>query len=493
VALSAMMLFGCSSKTTTTTTAPITLYWWRSQADVKQETLDTMIASFEGNNPGIKIEVVLKDPRVYEQEAVDAMASHASTEQSPDILSVKSEEMPSFVPKLTAAPTTLFDAVLTAKKKTGKTAVETTEETYETAAAKSVILNDASGSPALYGLPMAMDSLALYRNTAVLQSASDSLATTSKNDMTDESLKSLKSKITTAPKTWQDIVDIVPYITVKDGDNITRSAIAMGSSKNVERSYDILQTIMMQNGTKLTSNDLNSATFNLSQTGAVSTVNPGEQALKFYLRFATPTDSIYTWNDSIATSSVDAFATGQTAMMIQYASAYSAIIAKAPNLKSSIDVSPMPQIADPTTADSSALKTMSRMWVETVPSAKGDATRQKAAWKFVQYITSKEGSSEYLSAMKLPSALKGVTGKSKLDAFTTQKTYADTWYKGNSPDKIDEMFIDMISSALGGTSTKDALDKTNTNTSTILQGSTSKWSTAVGVTTSKEADEAASN
>lgn len=489
--LSAFVLFGCSSTKTQTTSEKVTLYWWRSKGDVKQETLDAMIGKFEKDHPSVNIEVVLKDPRVFAQEATDAMASHASTEKSPDILSVESGQMASFVPKLTAAPTTLFDQGLADNKKTGKTAVETVNGTFEKAVAKTVTFDNGAGASAVYGLPMAMDTLALYSNKSILSDVARSLTNSVKKDMTAESFNILKDKITEPPKTWQDLIDIVPYITVKDGDNVTRSAIAMGTSENVERSYDILQAIMMQNGTQLTSADLNSATFNTTQNGAVSTINPGEQALKFYLRFSNPDDSIYTWNDSISSSSVDAFATGQTAMMIHYSSAYSAIIAKAPNLKSSIEVTAIPQIVEPETADSSQLKTMSRMWVETVPSAKGDKTKQSAAWAFVRYITGEKGSSAYLSAMKLPSALKDVDGKSKFAAFQDQKAYADTWYKGTNAEKVDQAFIDMVSSVISGTSTKDALDKANTQTSTILNSSNSKWPTGAQHT-SEEVDEASS-
>jgi hypothetical protein len=87
--------------------------------------------------------------------------------------------------------------------------------------------------------------------------------------------------------------------------------------------------------------------------------------------------------------------------------------------------------------------------------------------------------------MMLPSALQGQTGKAKFDAFGEQKTYADVWYKGSQPDEVDTSFISMIAQARSGSSLKDALDKANSDVSTILQKSLAKWSTAaVGTTNS---------
>lgn len=472
-------LTGCSSLNRSTS-GTTTLYWWRSQEDASEATLTQIVNDFESSNPKIKVEVVLKDPRTFEQEAVDALAAHQTVTNAPDILSVRAEDLPKYVPQLTGAPDTLFNTAA-GKKGTGEDSVQYVNDLFLPAAAKSIILDEpTSGTPKVYGLPLAIDTLALYYNKTLIDKTVSNLKDNLKSErpVSADELKAIKKKIQTPPKTWTELTEIIPYLRITNGADISQAAIAMGTSKNVERSYDILQSIMLQNGTQLTSDDLDAATFNLSQSAAVGEKNPGEDALKFYLRFSNPQDSLYTWNDKMP-NSVDAFINGQTVMMFHYASTYRFIINESPTLKNSIDVAAMPQTLDPTSSiNADRLKTMSRMWVETVPSAKADANRQQAAWTFVQYITNKAHSKTYLNAMKLPSALKDGTDKAKFPAFNEQKTYADTWYKGHKALTIDQLFITMIDDAYSGRkSTKEALDATAAEVTSYLQASKVKWGT----------------
>jgi len=476
-----LVLSGCSGSSSNTKTASkVTLYWWRPSTDAGNETLQEIKSNFETDNPNVKVEVVTKDIRTYFDEASAALKAHSTVQNAPDILSLPGEDLPAWTTALEPAASDLFEADLTdSKKKTGKTADQYVSDLFEPAVAKTVTFNGSDGKAKVYGLPMAMDTLALYSNTRLLEQAAENFATESKGKLTAEEIKLKKEKIVTPPKTWQDLAEIVPYLRVNNGENVTQSAIALGTAENVERSYDIISAIMMQNGTQLTSDDLNSATINQTQNTSVGQVTPGEQALKFYLRFSNPSDSVYTWNNNISDSSLNAFAGGQTAMMIHYASAYSVIVNKAASIKNSIGVAALPQIVDPTIPTNSArLKTTARMWVETAPNAKADEKRRATAWKFIKYITTGSGPNTYLSAMMLPSALKSQAGKAKFEAFSNQKTYADVWYKGSQPDEVDTAFINMIAQSRTGTSTKDALDKANADISTILQKSLSKWSTA---------------
>lgn len=479
----AISLSGCSSAKKTTGSSKITLYWWRPNTDAGTETLEEVKADFESEHTSVKIEIVTKDIRTYYEEIDAALKAHSTVENAPDIISLPAENLPAWTTALEPAPDDLLESDLDAKKKTGKTTDELVAEQFEPSVAKAVTFNSSDGTKKVYGLPMAVDNLALYINTSLTEKAAENMAAQSKGKVSNEEIKALRAKITAAPKTWQDVVEIAPYLTIKNGETLSQASIAMGTADNVERSYDILTAIMMQNGTKLTSDDLSAATFNQTQTSSVGSVNPGEQALKFYLRFANTSDPLYGWNNDISDSSLNAFINGQTAMMIHYASAYSTIINKAPALKSSIDVAALPQIVDPTIpTNASKLKTTAKAWVEAAPNAKSDTRRRVTAWQFIKSITSKSGSASYLSAMMLPSALKGQAGKAKFEAFANQKTYADVWYKGSQPDEVDTAFISMIAQARSGSFLKDVLDKSNSDISTILQKSLAKWATAASTT-----------
>lgn len=479
---------GCSSTSKTTVTGTTTLYWWRPMDDAPEETLKQIVTNYTSSHSGVKIEIVTKDPRTYEQEVIDALAANQSVSNAPDIISIDANDLPRFVPQLTAAPDDMFESLATKSQKLGKTSIEYVQTLYEDSVVKSTIFNDSTGNAKLYGLPMGVDNLVLYINKSLISKAVSGLSTSNSQvkDKTKDEISLLSKKIQATPKTWTDLTDIIPYITVKDGSDISVSGIALGTGTNVERSYDILQTLMMQTGTQMTSDGLDSATFNQSLTGAASSTNPGESALKFYLRFSNPNDPLYSWNEKMP-NDVDAFIQGQLAMMIHYEDVYRFMIAESQTIKSQIDVQALPQVNNPDSPTSTGkLKTMAKMRVEAVPSAKGDSKKQNAAWTFVHYLGSKDGSNAYLSSMKISSPLKEVASKAKFKAVDTQKTIADTWYKGHKSLEVDKLFITMIEdSRTGKKTTKDALDKAATDTSTILQASKSKWATAAATTSTK--------
>lgn len=477
ILLLSITLTGCSGGKSSQDGNKPTLYWWRVIGDASEETYKQIAKNYSYNS-GVNVEIISKRPETYEQEVLAALAAHQSVENAPDIISIPSEDLPRFVPQLAPAPNDLFDIGLAKNKQTGVSATEYVKDKFEPIVAKTTILNNAAGEAKLYGLPITVDSLALYINQTMLYEIASDIQTSSKysKDKSKEEITEITKKIQSAPKTWAELAEIVPYLTVKDGQKITRSAIAMGTSKNVERSYDILSTIMMQNGTQLTDSSLNAATLNQSQAGATSSTNPGEEALKFYLRFSNPEDPLYTWNSQMP-NSVDAFLQGQVAMIPHYASLYVHLINEAPSLKRSIAVAPMPQISSAESVTGfQNQKVAGRLNVFCAPSAKGDPDRQAAAWQFIRYLTSKEGSQTYISATKMPSAIKELN-KAKFNVFDEQKAIADTWYKGHKAMQIDQIFITMIDDAYTGKkSVLDSLNTASASATVILQASKSKWS-----------------
>ncbi|MFH1854791.1 MAG: extracellular solute-binding protein [bacterium] len=473
-----MLLSGCSSGGTKNASGPVTLYWWNTRSDASEETLKEMVKQYGSMNKSVKIEVVSKDPRTYEEDVLQALAAHQSVQNAPDIFSIDVEDLPKYAPQLAPAPDDLFNTSQNKNENTGKNAADSVGDVYEDVVAKSTVLQDASGNPKLYGLPIALDSLALYINRSLIDKTVQNLKSANKIDSkySANELSSIIKQIQTPPKTWTELTKIVPFLTSRDGDEISQSAIALGTGANVERSYDILSSMMLQNGTQMTSADMGSAAFNLSSGSAASSSTPGLRALDFYLQFSDPSSALYSWNSKMP-NDVEAFEQGQVAMIIHYADLYRFLISEAPSLKSSIDVAPLPQIIDPNSPLASGkVKTTAKMQVQVAPSAKGDAVRQKAAWDFIKYVSSKQGATTYLSAMKLTSPIKGTRGNPKFEAFATQKPWADLWYKGHKSLEIDQIFISMIENASSKkSSSQEALGQAAKDTSTILQSAKTKW------------------
>lgn len=175
--------------------------------------------------------------------------------------------------------------------------------------------------------------------------------------------------------------------------NIIRSGAAIGTAYNINRSTDILNLLMLQNGTEMT-DSRGQAAFSSSISGTSSdrgAVYPGEQALTFYTQFADSRSFNYTWNPNMHYS-IDAFSEGKTAMMLNYSWNIDTILAKSPKLNFS--VSPVPQFENKAPVNFAnywgfvvAKNSISKTPPNTA-SVSND-TRIKEAWWFLTYFAIK--------------------------------------------------------------------------------------------------------
>lgn len=471
---------GCSNKDKATTST-VTLYWWRNKFDAPIEVLKKTAATYTQKNPNVKIEVVIPDDTNYEaykSEAKDALASWKTIKNAPDILSIKGEDLPDFATSLAPAPSGLFDVQTKAKKLSKSSVGYVRDLFYPIVGKSSILVNPKDKKEYLFGLPMALDTMALYVNQDLYKRAIENIKNT--NTSTDNAQKTEKDillkRFKKPPLTWKDMVDFIPLSTVKAGNDITISTIALGESTNVDHSYDILSNIMLQNGTGMVSEDFNSATFNQSEGFYSPTGSNGIKALNFYMQFSNPASKTYSWNKSLP-SDYDLFGQGKLMMMPHFASTYTMLVNDFKDMKPQIQASSFPQIADPTIANNaSKLKTTAKMWLETAPSTKGDSAKQAEAWKFIHYITTQDQT--YMSSMQLPSALIGKAGKSRFSAFNEASKYADTWYKGNDASSINLIFARMIAeSSINKNASQASLDKATTDVTKVLKSTPFKYST----------------
>lgn len=297
--------FGGSKQATLT-------YWglWENDA-----TLQTMLNNFQKQNPNIKIQYVKQSPRQYRERLQAAIARG----EGPDVFEFHNTWVPMLRNELAPAPATVM------------TASEFGSTFYPVAAA------DLVGGSSVYGMPMMIDGLGLYYNTDLLSAAG-----------------------VAPPTTWPELLDVVPKLTVRADTQIQKSAIALGTTGNVENFSDIIALMMMQNGAKL-----------VSPTG-----KEAEDTLTFYRKFSNPSDPVYTWSDSMD-NSVYAFGTGKVAMMI--APSWRVFDIKQINPSLNFKITGVPQLPGNTINWAS-------YWVEGV-SAKSKST---AGWTFVKYLTSKD-------------------------------------------------------------------------------------------------------
>jgi multiple sugar transport system substrate-binding protein len=162
------------------------------------------------------------------------------------------------------------------------------------------------------GIPLEIDTLALFINTDMFQAAG--LQT---------------------PKTWLDVRTAAKALTVTDKatGQIQTAGAALGTYDNVDGAADIVSLMMLQN-------NVNFAAINKS-VGADGR-NLGEDVLAFYTQFSTDQR---VWSNDLDPSTL-AFAKGRAGMYIGYSWRIFDIKALNPSLK--FTIVPVPQVSETT-------------------------------------------------------------------------------------------------------------------------------------------------
>lgn len=373
------------------------IYWglWETSA-----VTQGVIADFQTANPNIKVEYVKQSPRQYRERLQAAIARG----DGPDVFEFHNTWVPMFRNELMAAPPEII------------TPAEFSTTFYPVASA------DLVGGSSVYGMPMMFDGLALYYNTDLLSAAG-----------------------VNPPTTWPEVLEVVPKLTVKTDTQIQKSAIALGTTGNIEHFSDIIALMMMQDGARLT-----------SPTG-----KEAEETLLFYRKFSNPSDPVYTWNDAMD-NSVYAFATGKVAMIL--APSWRVFDIKQINPSLAFRIGPVPQLPGNTVNWAS-------YWVE------GVSTRSKnpsAAWTFVKYLTSSDSVTKLYGEESKIRLFGEPYARVDLGSTLAEDPYVGAYIKGAPTaksfplasrtfdnglnDKLIQYLTDAVNAVGGGTAPQQALE-----------------------------------
>lgn len=300
-----------------------TLVWWGLWES--NEVMQPLIDEFERQNPNIKIKYSKQDPEKYR----DILLTRINNRTGPDIFRYHN----TWVPMLTSVLAPLPQDVIKSE--------DFKKEYYP------VIQKDLTQNGAIYGIPLGIDSLALFINTDLLKVAGIPV-----------------------PKDWDQFANAAKKMTVKDKDTqeIQTSGTALGTYGNVIHAPDIVSMMFIQQGA-----DLKKI---LSEKDDLSA------ALAFYTAFARGQDK--TWDnprDYPLGNSLLAFAKGQLAMYFGFSWDIFTIeqLRKNNNLKYEIH-------AVPGLTGGKSI-TVASYWVEGVSSR---SKNQKEAMQFMNYLTKKE-------------------------------------------------------------------------------------------------------
>jgi multiple sugar transport system substrate-binding protein len=410
---------GCSSTVPPKSVKPVTLTYWRVYDD--EDAFSAIISNYQKIHPYVSIQYKKFRYDEYEKELIDALAE----DRGPDMFSVPSTWIREYQNKIVPLPAQVTLVYPTVKGSLKKTVIAElrTSPTLTLKDLKNnfvdVVYNDAlldvNGVKKIYGLPLYIDTLAMYYNTDLFNNAG----------------------ISEPPQYWNaEFQQDVKKLTKQNNQgNIVQAGVALGGSANVQRPQDILSLLMMQNGSVMMENG--SVTFQSVPQNSQQNYNPGMEALRFYTDFSNPAKDVYCWNGNLPYS-LTMFEQGNLAMMFDYAYDLSVIKAAAPKLHFS--VAKMPQIQG-----NAKQANYANYWMETV-SAKSKNVNE--AWDFIQFETSQNQVQNYLKTAKKPTALRALINSQVDDMdigiFANQVLTAQSWYQGKGPLAAENAMQEMI-------------------------------------------------
>ena len=407
--------FGCKglSKEQQSAVKAVSLEYWTVADDVDE--LKNIIATYQASRSYITVTV-----RQYtESEIYTRFIEALAEDKGPDIISVHNRMLPAYKSKLATMPASVNDTTMQiVKKQLGSEtlvnmstiampSVVQLENEYVQTVKKDVVMDNK-----IYGLPLSLDTMALYYNKDLLDRAG----------------------VATPPATWNDFQAAVKKITKLDKDEkIVQSGGAIGTSNNVEGFDDLLYIIFEQSGIKFSDSN-NYAVF--SPTAINSANDPVVKIMDFYTDFADSTRDTYTWDKSMA-NSLTAFTTGKTAFFFGYSYHYKKIKTQAPQLN--LAVVPMLQL------NSDKPVNVANYWVQSVSKK---STNQNEAWGLINYLTHSKATKTYLDSTKRPTAMRAYITEQKTDTilkpFVDQILVANNWYRGKSYSTAKKALEDMV-------------------------------------------------
>lgn len=422
---------GCGCKVTGPKLPPkMDLTIWGVADD--SSNFSDFIASYQSLHPNITINYKKFRPEEYERMLLEAWAE----DRGPDIFAVKDSWLGKYKSKITPLPDKINMVyvyqkdVFAGKKEDVYEAKDTPiptlkdlKESYLQTVYDEILLPDDKGQLKVYGLPLFVDTLALYYNQDLLNNAS----------------------IAFPPKNWEEFNEQVSKLTkFNEKGEVIQPAAGIGGSKNIKYSFDILSGLMMQSivqGGSTMINEKGFPIFNLPSP-VDKTYNPGETALTFYTDFAQSAKEVYTWNESFPLD-LDAFQQNQLAFFFGYNQDLAFI--KNGGQKLNFGIAPLPQLNE------SKPVNVADFWLQTVSFKSKNADK---AWDFILYLSQKDNIKKYLEKTKRPTPLKSFIKDEEKDlelgAFAGQLLTAQSWYRGKNYEAAHGAFVEMIDNVLKG-------------------------------------------
>ncbi len=387
-----------------------------------------MIEAYESAHSNVTI--IYKqftDPESYLELIVNELAEG----EGPDIFMMHNTWFPKNYKKLTPAPA----AVVTP---------DVFRSLFVEIAGDELIIPDSNNVEQVWGLPLYIDTLALYYNDEHIEDALPSQGTPS--------------------STWAGIKEDVVQLNREDQsfERFERTGIALGRSDNILRAFDILMLMMLQYKVNFYTDDLTETTL---------AVDPNAlSALELFTSFGLPSQKNYSWNKYLADADsgekeIKTFADGKVSMIMGYTYTYEDIIneinALAAEGEGPIDINNVkiqetPQVYDPETSAATREAFASYF----VPVVSRTSQNSDTAWDFLAELVTEQNLSYYNEQTHRPSALRSLIESQMADpiygVFAAQVGYAESLPMAD-PNEYKDIFLDGVEQILGTAKTSVVL------------------------------------
>lgn len=345
------------------------LTFWGTQEDI--ETWRPVLQKFSETYTNLKVAYAQFNENTYEETLINRLAEG----RGPDIFMLKSSWATKHRDKLFPLPQQAFNFL-----------VRDFMTTFVDGTANDLITSDGQ----IIGLPLYIDSLALFYNKDKLNAAG----------------------IAQPPRNWDELIAMSRQFTrISPVNEVLKSGLAIGTYSNVDHAFEIMSSIMLQNG---------DAIVNATSRFRAVITDKSTHALELYASFADPANQNFSWSARMP-SSLQAFA--QEDAMFVFGESRDIWRIRAMNPHLSFGVVSFPQ---PVNVHTPAV--YGSYYFPAVSKASKNPT---AAWQFVMFLTREAGTDMFRIKTQRPPARRDLLNRKadfpELDPFYGQSLIAKGW------------------------------------------------------------------